>query len=67
MSSTAKLCRTIKARKEAYKEMWQTRILCVAATMLYVSIFTTEGFMGLIAIAIIIVLLIMDSDIRRKF
>lgn len=67
MSSTAKLCKITKARRAAYKEMWHMRILCAAATLLWVSIFTTEGFMGLIALITIIVILIMESDIRRTF
>lgn len=67
MKSTAKLCRTIKKRKEARKELWMYRFLSLALILLYISLITFNAIPGLVGTGIIIAILIADSDIRRKF
>ena len=67
MKSTATLCRTIKKRKEARKELWTYRLLSLALVLMFASFITFNAIPGLVGTGIIIALLIADSNLRRKF
>lgn len=67
MSSTAKLCRTIKQRKAARKELWTYRFLSLALALILASLISFNAIPGLVGTGIIIAILISDNNIRRKF
>ena len=67
MKSTAKLCRTIKKRKQERKEMWQWRFISLAGILLILTFITMDAIPGFIACGIIATILITDADIRRRF
>ena len=67
MKSTATLCKTIKKRKEARKELWMYRFLSLALILIAISLVTFDAIPGLVGTGIIIAILIADSNIRRKF
>ena len=67
MKSTATLCKTIKKRKEARKELWMYRFLSLALILIATSLVTLDAIPGLVGTGIIIAILIADSNTRRKF
>ena len=67
MKSTATLCKTIKKRKAARKEMWQWRFISLAGILLFITLVTFNPVPGFIAWGIIAIILITDKDVRRRF
>ena len=67
MKSTATLCKTIKQRKAARKELWTYRLLSLALILLFASFISFNAIPGLVGTGIIIAIVIADSNIRRKF
>ena len=67
MKSTKKLCATIKERRRIARERWENRFLSLALILFAISFLTLDAIPGLVGAGIIIILLIADEKVRRRF